>query len=199
MAGEQWVGVVAEHDLGDRALVELIRGLGFPSVLVDLDRDVQKDQLSLGAVVVRQRHRVEQVTSDPRFDGAACAMIATRISWSPVPDGVTLIPAVDCADQRLEAFLEDAVGRPSRRQTVPVSPREREVLTTYVLGSNVVETAARHYVATSTVRTHYRRVTDRYAAAGRPVANKTQLLLQLIADGWIRLDEPDGEAGAGAA
>lgn len=68
---------------------------------------------------------------------------------------------------------------------VHLSPREREVVVTYTLGATVKETARRHYIADTTVRSHFRRVMARYAEAGRPVNNKSQLLIQLIADGWV--------------
>ena len=85
--------------------------------------------------------------------------------------------------ERLRVLLAAEVGMPQGR--VRISRREQEVLTTYVLGATVEETAEEHFVAASTVRTHYRRATQRYSDAGRPVLNKTQLLLQMIADGWI--------------
>ncbi|WP_241548475.1 LuxR C-terminal-related transcriptional regulator [Gordonia alkanivorans] len=66
-----------------------------------------------------------------------------------------------------------------------LTKRELEVVLTYVLGATVRETATQHFIAESTVRTHLRRVTDRYVAAGRPVSNKAQLLIELISDGWV--------------
>ncbi|MCK0438976.1 DNA-binding response regulator [Gordonia alkaliphila] len=85
--------------------------------------------------------------------------------------------------ERLRVLLAAEVGMP--QGLVRISRREQEVLTTYVLGATVEETVEEHFVAASTVRTHYRRATQRYSDAGRPVLNKTQLLLQMIADGWI--------------
>ena len=68
---------------------------------------------------------------------------------------------------------------------VHLTDRELEVLTTYIMGATMDSTARAHFIAESTVRSHYRRVTDRYGAAGRPVGNKAELLLELIEDGWI--------------
>lgn len=108
--------------------------------------------------------------------------------------------AVLLCGAQMDAFLS-GVFAPPPRSAVPLSPRELEVLTTYVMGATVEDTAARHFLATSTVRTHYRRVTARYTSAGRPVTNKAQLLLQMVADGWIRLPggepQPDGAAEPG--
>lgn len=80
-------------------------------------------------------------------------------------------------------------GHAPARQRIRLSEREREVLTTYVLGSTVTATATEHFIGEATVRTHYRRVVERYAAVGRPVGNRVQLLLLMIADGWIDLDD----------
>ncbi|UQE75020.1 LuxR family transcriptional regulator [Gordonia sp. PP30] len=133
--------------------------------------------------------------------------LAQRIAWIPVARTVVLggvfdatvmrtahhVPdGPDVAD-RLRALLCELLGTGGTR--IQLSAREREILTTYVLGATVEEAAAEHFVATSTVRTHYRRVTARYVAAGRPVANKAQLLLRLIADGWIRLNDVVPPAG----
>ena len=68
---------------------------------------------------------------------------------------------------------------------VHISPRELEVVTTYVCGATAAETAARHFLAEATVKTHDARVAARYEAAGWPVANSTKLLLEMMADGWI--------------
>ncbi|GAA4670336.1 LuxR C-terminal-related transcriptional regulator [Gordonia humi] len=73
-------------------------------------------------------------------------------------------------------------------ERVQMTRREQEVLATYVLGATVRETADLHYIAECTVRTHYRRVSRRYEEIGRPIANKAQLLLAMVADGWLRLD-----------
>lgn len=73
---------------------------------------------------------------------------------------------------------------------VPLTPRELEVVSTYVLGATAAQTAARHFVAKTTVKTHVNRVAARYADAGRPTANSTQLLLEMMADGWIAPPTP---------
>ena len=68
-----------------------------------------------------------------------------------------------------------------------LTDRERDVMTTYVMGATVSETASKHFIAEATVRTHYQRVTRRYEEAGRAAANKSQLLVRMVADGWIEL------------
>lgn len=184
------VGVVAEHDLVDLALVELVRRCGYRAVILDCEQDAADDLPVTPVVLARTGIRVAQVSADPAFAGAAIAVMETAGMVVPQVRGITVIPSNDDAVKHLRAFLEGVLGAPGDRGAVPLSPREREILGTYVLGATVEQTAAEHYVAGSTVRTHYRRVTARYAVAGRPVTNKAQLLLHMVADGWIDLPEP---------
>ena len=97
------------------------------------------------------------------------------------------------ASGEVKAAIAQALGSAADGR-VAMSPREQEVLATYVLGATVAETAAEHFIAECTVRTHYRRVSRRYEQSGRAVANKAQLLLAMVADGWLRLDGSLGPA-----
>lgn len=72
---------------------------------------------------------------------------------------------------------------------VRLTKRETEVLGTYVLGATLQTTCRTHWVAEGTVREHYRRVSGRYNDSGRQVRNKTQLLLAMVADGWITIGD----------
>ncbi|MFZ2239416.1 MAG: LuxR C-terminal-related transcriptional regulator [Gordonia amarae] len=177
------VVVVAEHDLGDAALVALIRGFGHDCAWVDLDADPADAVLLHGttAVVARSAH------------GLACARAVAPdalLVGIGVPDGVLLdavvLPDVAESALRLRAILgenqQNSAVNPDR---IHLSDRERDVVSTYVLGSTVYETARRYFISESTVRTHFRRVVTRYTAAGREVNNKSQLLIELIADGWL--------------
>lgn len=203
MAKSGIVGIVAEHDLIDSALAEFVRSLGYRAVVVDLDLPQPAVTEPLRAVVVRTGRRLTQAALDPRCAGAAVAVLESADSLRVGRGAGIVIPASDRAVGRLAGFLEDVLGAPHRPGAVSLSRREREVLTTYVLGATVEKTAEEHFVATSTVRTHYRRVTARYTRAGRSVTNKAQLLLQMVADGWIRLPDsvPASDEGsdAGAA
>ncbi|WP_226995699.1 helix-turn-helix transcriptional regulator [Gordonia phthalatica] len=105
----------------------------------------------------------------------------------PVLGAARLVQNGGNAGTEIRAVLGRMLGTPSI-EPVTVSSREQEVLATYVLGDTVRETATHHHIAESTVRTHYRRVARRYEAAGRPIANKAQLLLAMVSDGWLRLD-----------
>ncbi|GAC58812.1 putative LuxR family transcriptional regulator [Gordonia hirsuta DSM 44140 = NBRC 16056] len=195
------VGVVAEHDLADAALCALVHRVGYHATLIDLEQPQPALMTSVHAVVLRSRARLAQVGADPRLAGARAALVEsagmTPLQLDPKAP-ITVIPTGNEAEQQLVHFLEAAVGIPRRPGAVPVSRREREVLRTYALGATVEETAVEHYLATSTVRTHYRRVTARYTRAGRTVTNKAQLLLQMVADGWIRLPEVAPESIEGS-
>ena len=188
------VGVVVEHDLADQATIGLVDRCGYAAIAVNFEQPPGAAEETVGAVLVRTLERLEMVATDPRYASAGVAMVLLHSGEQEVtvPRGVTVIPATDDALKHLREFLTNALGEPYTPTAVRLSRRELEVLTTYVLGATVEETAAAHFLAASTVRTHYRRATDRYCAAGRQVSNKTQLLLEMIADGWIPLPEHAG-------
>ncbi|MFC0313695.1 helix-turn-helix transcriptional regulator [Gordonia phosphorivorans] len=194
----QTVGVVIEHDLSDRALVELVSRCGYRPVLLDFEQPSESQVNPVGAVLVRDVTRLRAVAADARCVGARIAVVLSHQGQREVmvPRGVTVIPATDDAPKHLRAFFTEVLGEPRPVDAVSLSPREREVLTTYVMGATVEEVARQHFLSTSTVRTHYRRASNRYFSAGRPVTNKSHLLLQMVADGWIELPGRDGGAAA---
>ncbi|AVL99121.1 LuxR family transcriptional regulator [Gordonia iterans] len=201
MQVDRVVGIVVEHDLIDRALLETVRTFGYDAVLCDVELPAGRAPLP-AVLVVRSRDRLTWLSDAARSELTAVIAVETPgTSFAPAP-GMDVVPATDEAPKHLKAHLEYRLGAPRRTSAQPLSRRELAVLTTYVLGATVQETAAQHFVATSTVRTHYRRVASKYADAGRPVGNKAQLLLQMVADGWIQLPDGFGEVerrGAGAA
>ena len=179
--GEQ-VGVACSCTWEREALASWVARFGYP--VVEVDREPRPAETP-AVVVVNGRDRA----SLARLDWMAARIVV--IGGRPDPDWAPaghryLHDGPDVAD-RLRILLQSVLGPAAGR--VSLSPREREVLTTYVLGATVEETAAEHFVATSTVRTHYRRVTTRYTEAGRPVSNKSQLLLRMVADGWVTLHD----------
>lgn len=199
MRAAQAVGVVAEHDLYDRAAVDLVGRCGYRAVLLDFEQSCDTVvEAPVGVVLVRHVTRLRAVAADARCVGARIAMVLSHQGQREVmvPRGVTVIPATDDAPKHLRAFFTEVLGEPQPVDAVSLSPREREVLTTYVMGATVEEVARQHFLSTSTVRTHYRRASNRYFSAGRPVTNKSHLLLQMVADGWIELPGRDGGAAA---
>lgn len=179
------VAVVAEHDFGDAAMMALVADFGHRAVLVDVDGPRTAGSDGMSAVVVRSAKRLARVSEPGRFGRARIIGIGVR----PRRERGVEIPDSPFAAGTLRQVLDDAAGTatcdPDR---VRLSDRECEVVLMYVLGATVRETATRHFIAESTVRTHLRRVTDRYVAAGRPVANKSQLLIELMTDGWVDRD-----------
>lgn len=184
--GDNWiVGVVAEHDLVDTALVAQVRAFGFRARLYDFEQlDDHRDEEPV-AFVVREPSRIAEIAELPGLDSPALALV--QCVGAPLAEaaGVTVIPANGDAGKHLRVFLESVAGRARKSLPVPMTARELEVLTAYVLGATMRDVSERHFIAESTVRTHYRRVVRRYQESGRQVANKAQLLLQLFADGWI--------------
>ncbi|GAA14988.1 helix-turn-helix transcriptional regulator [Gordonia alkanivorans] len=184
-AVRQPVAVVAEHDFGDAAMMALVSGLGHRALLVDLDRARVFCPEGIRAVIVRSAKHLARVREPGRFDRAHIIGIGVcpgREYGVELPDSPF---AAGTLRQVLDKVAGDVTGDEGR---VQLSDRECEVVLTYVLGATVRETATRHFIAESTVRTHLRRVSDRYIAVGRPVANKSQLLIELMADGWVDRD-----------
>lgn len=66
-----------------------------------------------------------------------------------------------------------------------LSPREREVLTLYASGLALKQVAFSLNIKMNTAKEHIDRVRSKYADIGRPVSNKTELLLRAIEDGLI--------------
>lgn len=117
--------------------------------------------------------------------------------WAPsallVGIGVTgadMVVLPDTADSapRLRALLDTGPRRPRTAQPelgASDATRTRGPWGTCVLGSTVYETAKHHFISESTVRSHFRRVVSRYTNEGRPQRQQVQLLMELIADGWL--------------
>lgn len=179
--------IVAEHDVIDSALAVFIEDTGLHAVIIDLDHATD----SLGGLdspaitIVRSQRRIAQVRSIRALNGCMIGTVGVPVSDPRTVDITDPGHALD--------VLAGLAGRPEpghpRIPRVHVTEREREVLTAYVLGATLRETARRFLIAESTAREHYRRVRQRYLDAGRPVANKAELLLALIADGWVRPEQ----------
>lgn len=192
------VVLAAEHDLADAAFLVLIRQLRRRTALVDLAGGAVPGGAQF--VVVRSPAMLGRASTVPTLVGA----LPLAIGFEPplyIPDPVTARRApVAIADgprglEQLRAVLvpDAAVPKPLR---VRLSEREREVVGAYVLGATVEQTAQRFFISGNTVRAHYRRVIERYQHAGMSVANKSQLLVRLLADGWIGPDDLGMHNGA---
>lgn len=189
------VAVVANHDLFDGALVTLVASLGFETALIDLDTSASTGTSvqPLAAAIVRTAQQIPQLRSRPHLRQAAIVAIGD-IEIEPGQPHPDFTVSQRCSQAELATVLS-GLAPLADRGAAPIPPvhvtdRELEVLTTYVLGATVNRTARTHFVSASTVRSHYRRVAERYNAVGRRVDNKTQLLLALISDNLISPAQP---------
>lgn len=187
MAGagsRQLVGVSCSCTWEREALVSWVARFGYPVAVVERGAALADRP---AVIVVNGRDTAAQAGLDSLPPAVHVIVIGGRRDAAAKPAGRLHLPdGPDVAD-RLRTALESLLGPAAGR--VELSRREREILATYVLGATVEATAAEHFVAISTVRTHYRRVTARYTEAGRPVSNKSQLLLRMVADGWVALSD----------
>ena len=177
----QPMAVIAEHDLGDVALMALLEDFGHRVSIIDVDAEADMlPPCPVAAVIVRSERRLARLSELGWFRDSRIIGIGVR------PDPSTGVGLPDSAFSAgvLRQVLEKIAPSRTRRR-VRLSDRECEVVLTYVLGATVRQTAAQHYIAESTVRTHLRRDTERYVEAGHQVSNKSQLLIELMADGWI--------------
>jgi FixJ family two-component response regulator len=100
------------------------------------------------------------------------------------------------------AAVQQAAGRrpeqPARRLAPPqLAPRQREVLVAYVATNDVLPTVARRLgMERETLKTHLRRIRDKYQAVGRPAPTRRDLYVRALEDGLIA-PPADGGRGSG--
>lgn len=80
-----------------------------------------------------------------------------------------------------------AVSRPLRKPVL--SPREVEVLLTWLRCDSKSTVAADLFLSLGTVNTHLSRIRAKYAEVDRPAPTKASLVARAIQDGLISLDE----------
>lgn len=181
-SGRAQIGVYCASQWEQSTVVAWMRTSGYAAALVT---PATPAALLPPVIVVGARCAGEAASLAEETDAQIVVVGATSPAVA-LPGEVHVVPDGPGVAEDLQALLAALLGAQSGR--IAMTDREREVLTTYALGATVDECAERHFVAASTVRTHYRRVVQRYHDAGRPVANKTQLLLRMLADGWIDLE-----------
>jgi DNA-binding CsgD family transcriptional regulator len=81
----------------------------------------------------------------------------------------------------------DSVGEPQRRPTL--TPRETEILRLWLRSDSKGVAAADLGISLGTINTHLIRIQAKYAAIGRPVADKSGLLIRALQDGLVSLPE----------
>ncbi len=181
------VGVVAGSALEEVALAAWVSTLGYATT--------RMDGLRSGAPVVPKVLLVRdpgRLTRLPSGCWNAVTVIAVVDADydGPIDPRALVLRNDAAAPDRIRTLLAGELG--GGGEPVSLSRRECEVLSTYAMGATVKETAARHLVSECTVRTHYRRASQRYKEVGRPIDNKSHLLLRMVADGWLGLDGSPG-------
>ncbi|MBM7368797.1 helix-turn-helix transcriptional regulator [Gordonia hydrophobica] len=180
------IGVVSASVLDGDVTVAWIRTLGYDAERIDA-RCVGARTVLPRVLLVRGTEALSGL-APTALKRMRVVVLVDGAESVTVPRTVRVIRNDHRAGEEIRTAIAELLGVPPAPQPVPLSPREQEVLATYVLGATVAETAEIHFIAECTVRTHYRRVTRRYDDAGRPVTNKAQLLLAMVSDGWLRLD-----------
>ncbi|MFV9456952.1 response regulator transcription factor [Rhodococcus sp. NM-2] len=83
--------------------------------------------------------------------------------------------------------LPDSVVGLQRRPAL--SPRELEILRLWLRSESKNVAASELGISLGTINTHLARIRAKYAAVGRPVADKSGLLVRALQDGLVSLDE----------
>lgn len=183
---EPYVGLVGMSAIQSTAMTTWLSGLGFEARTIGY-RDLEQHGRGLPmAIVVGDTGKVNHAVLR-RLPEIPTVVLLNGAAVSSFPRAAVINDSPD-APVRLLTALSSVLDATRDEGVVPLTVREREVLATYVRGATVSETAAVHFLSPTTIRTHYRRVSRRYNDVGRPVANKAQLLMRMVEDGWIELD-----------
>ncbi|MFF2026946.1 response regulator transcription factor [Rhodococcus koreensis] len=83
--------------------------------------------------------------------------------------------------------LPEAAAGPQRRPAL--SPRELEILRLWLRSESKTVAASELGISLGTINTHLIRIRAKYAAVGRPVADKSGLLVRALQDGLVSLAE----------
>nr|WP_231869162.1 helix-turn-helix transcriptional regulator [Rhodococcus opacus] len=83
--------------------------------------------------------------------------------------------------------MPDSIAGPPRRPAL--SPRELEILRLWLRSESRNVAASELGISLGTIQTHLTRIRAKYAAVGRPVADKSGLLVRALQDGLVSLDE----------
>ncbi|MDF3313398.1 helix-turn-helix transcriptional regulator [Rhodococcus sp. T2V] len=81
----------------------------------------------------------------------------------------------------------DVAGEPLPRPSL--TPRELEILRLWLRSESKTATAAELGISLGTINTHLIRIRAKYAAVGRPVADKCGLLIRALQDELVSLAE----------
>lgn len=108
------------------------------------------------------------VRKSERDDVIAAAVCAAAVG--------ELVPSMDWAA---------AIDSDDRFAEVDLSPRQRDVLSLYASGEPAARVARLTGLTADTVNAYLGRIRQKYAEAGRPARNKTELFKRALEDGWL--------------
>lgn len=99
-----------------------------------------------------------------------------------------LLPQLDANVGEASTTDERRCGREALPKP-QLTPREIEVLRTWLMVDTKPATAAALYISLGTVNTHLTRIRAKYAEIGRPAPTKAGLVARAVQDGIVELDE----------
>lgn len=113
----------------------------------------------------------------------------------PVEQFLTAVTAVGSGESYLSVELA-ALLHTSRTTRPQLTAREIEVLTLLYAGMVSKQVARQLDLAESTIKEHLKRIRGKYAALGRPVKTRIELLQRAVEDGYVDASVPRGPARA---
>lgn len=128
-------------------------------------------------------------TQDPRlhlvartFRAGASGILAKSEDLATVAHAIGLVAS---GEPYLSSAWAAAVAQDEVWATPNLTPREIEAIRLYAAGLKLTSVARRLGVSEDTARTYLLRARSKYAAAGRPANNKTDLFIRAVEDGIL--------------
>lgn len=125
---------------------------------------------------------------------ARAGVLGTVMKYEPNLVVVAAIRSVAQGHPVLSAEWAAAIASDPDIQRIDLTPHMRDVLTRYAMGSSAAVIGTQLNLASSTVTEYLNRIKRKYAEAGRPAPNKTQLVHRAIEDGLLQIQQ-DGRLG----
>jgi len=100
------------------------------------------------------------------------------VGWLESSDALEVLGYDD--DELAIVSAEPALRRPK------LSPRQRDVLVAYAAGNALMPAVARSLgIDQESLKTHLRRIRDKYRAVGRPAPTRRDLYVRAVEDGLL--------------
>ena len=123
-----------------------------------------------------------------RLDVVVCTAVPDRDDAVRLRQRGTAVvvagPGTDPAEALRAELERGPAGSGLRRPRL--APRQREVLVAYVAGSDLLPTVARELgMDRETLKTHLRRIKEKYSAVDRPASTRLELYRRAVEDGFV--------------